>query len=297
MQHDFQDGNGFVPAHRHVNADGEQGGWVADTAWVASTAYVHENAQVYENARVYENAQVYGNAWVYGNARVCGTALVYGNAWVYGNARVYGNAWVYGNARVCGTDHQTTNNSGEVQACATPRAGRPRMKKEKKVRKIDGTSMLNLFQMAKERAVIKQTMFPTKAEYIFARNRSSYDRRMAFTLASSLAFGPGGVSDQPSAELDAWMRIAEWECDPLVNVTGWRSVVEELAHYMRKMHQEWRSVRQGERDGADGSRGRAAEGGLGQGGAAVAGGAAPRAAVVACGGEAHPVPGGGGHPF
>ena len=29
---DFQDGNGPVPAHRHINPDGTTGGWVADTA-------------------------------------------------------------------------------------------------------------------------------------------------------------------------------------------------------------------------------------------------------------------------
>ena len=45
---DFGDGCGPVAAHRHVNPNGEPGGWVADTA------------------------RVYGNAWVCGDARVYG---------------------------------------------------------------------------------------------------------------------------------------------------------------------------------------------------------------------------------
>ena len=59
---DFHDGNGPVPAHRHTNPDGSQGGWVADTA------------QVYDNAWVSGNARVFGNAQVSGNARVSGDA-------------------------------------------------------------------------------------------------------------------------------------------------------------------------------------------------------------------------------
>jgi hypothetical protein len=55
---DFQDGHGPVPAHRHKNADGTEGGWVANTA------------------------RVYGDAQVYGNARVSGNALVYGDAYL-----------------------------------------------------------------------------------------------------------------------------------------------------------------------------------------------------------------------
>lgn len=71
---DFQDGNGPVPAHRHVNGRG----WVADTA------------------RVYDKAWVSDDARVYGKALVHGQAGVYGKAWVYGDARVYGKTWVYG---------------------------------------------------------------------------------------------------------------------------------------------------------------------------------------------------------
>ena len=76
--YDFKDGNGPVPAHRHING----GGWVADTAQVSGNARVYGNAQVSDTARVYGNAQVSGNARVYGNAQVSGNARVYGNAQV-----------------------------------------------------------------------------------------------------------------------------------------------------------------------------------------------------------------------
>ena len=80
---DFNDGNGPVPAHRHINPDGTLGGWVADTA------------VVYGNAVVSGDARVYGDAVVYGNARVSGNARVYGDARVSGNARVSGDAKVH----------------------------------------------------------------------------------------------------------------------------------------------------------------------------------------------------------
>ena len=42
-----------VPAHRHINPGGSEGGWVADTATVDRASYVERNALVYGNARVY----------------------------------------------------------------------------------------------------------------------------------------------------------------------------------------------------------------------------------------------------
>jgi hypothetical protein len=111
----FGDGYGPVPAKRHINPDGTEGGWVANTATVAATAYVGPDAQVYGNARVFDNARVFGkarvsgNAWVYG--LVSGNARVSGNAWVYGlvdyKARVDGFARVYGGALVCGDAYVT----------------------------------------------------------------------------------------------------------------------------------------------------------------------------------------------
>jgi hypothetical protein len=104
----FDFGEGPVPAHRHVNPDGSEGGWVAETATVEATAYVGPDARVFGNtwvsgnAWVYENARVFDNAWVFGNARMYENARVFGDAWVYGNARVYGDARVYGYARLFG---------------------------------------------------------------------------------------------------------------------------------------------------------------------------------------------------
>ena len=105
MTYDFRDGNGEVPAKRHINSDGKLGGWVADTAHVGSNAKVYEHAVVYGNATVFSDAQVYGNARVCGRANVYGDARVFDNARVYSRARVYGRANVYGDARVYGESH------------------------------------------------------------------------------------------------------------------------------------------------------------------------------------------------
>jgi len=43
---DFGDGRGRIPAHRHQNTDGSEGGWVANTAHVDLTAYVGPEARV-----------------------------------------------------------------------------------------------------------------------------------------------------------------------------------------------------------------------------------------------------------
>ena len=76
--HDFNDGNGPVPAHRHSNG----GGWVAETAKVDASAHVGPDAKVYGYAHVYGNACVSGYAQVYGDAQL------YGFAWVFGDAKV-----------------------------------------------------------------------------------------------------------------------------------------------------------------------------------------------------------------
>ena len=80
----FDFGQGSVPAHRHQNPDGTEGGWVAETAAVASTVHIERNALVFGTARVCGDAWVFGTARVYGDAWVCGDALVCGNAWVFG---------------------------------------------------------------------------------------------------------------------------------------------------------------------------------------------------------------------
>ena len=76
----FDFGNGPVPAHRHKNPDGTEGGWVADTATVELTTYVGADAKVSGYAQVNGNARVYGDAQVYGDARVYGDAQGYGDS-------------------------------------------------------------------------------------------------------------------------------------------------------------------------------------------------------------------------
>lgn len=99
--YDFGDGKGPVPAHRHKNPDGSEGGWVADTATVAATAHIGHAAKVCDNAQVYHNAVVYDNAQIYGNALVYGNAQVYDNAQICGSARVHSDAIVY-NTKISG---------------------------------------------------------------------------------------------------------------------------------------------------------------------------------------------------
>ena len=56
--YDFRDGNGPVPAHRHKNPDGSEGGWVAETAHVDKTVYVSGSARVSGSASVSGSARV-----------------------------------------------------------------------------------------------------------------------------------------------------------------------------------------------------------------------------------------------
>lgn len=109
---DFGDGNGPVPAHRHINPDGTVGGWVADTAFVASSAYVGQYAKVYGkahvcgHARIDECAQVYGSACVFDEAEIRGHTRVFGQAQVCGNARLYGHSEVSNSTRIKSGDHR-----------------------------------------------------------------------------------------------------------------------------------------------------------------------------------------------
>ena len=96
--HDFKDGKGPVPAHRHCKGKG----WVADTTTVENTVYVGLNAQVYGYAQVAGDAKVAGDAQVYGDASVYGGAKVFGKAEVYEYARMSGAAKVSGDAKVYG---------------------------------------------------------------------------------------------------------------------------------------------------------------------------------------------------
>lgn len=81
---DFGDGNGEVPAHRHINPDGSVGGRVADTASVDSSVYVGENVVVYGLARVSEESTLSDNVSVFGKAQIFGKSCISDNASVGG---------------------------------------------------------------------------------------------------------------------------------------------------------------------------------------------------------------------
>lgn len=49
---DFDDGNGSVPAQRHINPDGNLGGWVADTSSIDDDTFLHQTAKVHGYSRI-----------------------------------------------------------------------------------------------------------------------------------------------------------------------------------------------------------------------------------------------------
>ena len=102
MRHDFLDGNGPVPARRHINPDGSEGGWVADSAEVHGSVVIDPGVKIYGNAyigglaKIYSEAKVFGSAHIEGNATVSGRAVVKGSAVISGNVQIYGTALIYG---------------------------------------------------------------------------------------------------------------------------------------------------------------------------------------------------------
>ena len=66
---DFDDGRGEVLAHRHINKNGELGGWVEDNCEVSEDSYISENSCVYNNSSV-DNSSV-------DNEKITNTRQVY----------------------------------------------------------------------------------------------------------------------------------------------------------------------------------------------------------------------------
>ena len=97
--HDFGDGRGPVPIHRHGNGDG----WVADSATVNDSAFIGPSACVFGRAKVLDNASVTDSAQVCGDAVVAEDSRVSGDSLVEGNAQILGHAEVGGNAHIAGT--------------------------------------------------------------------------------------------------------------------------------------------------------------------------------------------------
>lgn len=110
-KHDFKDGRGRVPAHRHDNG----GGWVSDSAKVDDSVYVGAHCQIYESARVRDNVRLEGRSEVRGFARVRDNVLlknkvsVLGSARISDSAKLYDNVRVGGNARISGDTYLNDN--------------------------------------------------------------------------------------------------------------------------------------------------------------------------------------------
>jgi hypothetical protein len=66
-EYDFGDGNGLVPAHRHTNPTGDEGGIVADTAFVDATSTVGRGSVVFAKAKVVNGAKIINNSRISGN--------------------------------------------------------------------------------------------------------------------------------------------------------------------------------------------------------------------------------------
>ncbi len=110
----FDFGDGPVPAHRYINRDGTEGGWVADTATITRhNVYIGAQARVSKYARISNEAQILGGhitdfSHVSGHARIeddvliCEYAKVNGFSIIRDNVRVSGRSVVSGDARISG---------------------------------------------------------------------------------------------------------------------------------------------------------------------------------------------------
>ncbi len=94
--HDFEDGCGVVPAHRHPHG----GGWIAETAAVDVSVFVGPDAAVFGTAKVTGMATILDTAWVSDSAVVSDHARISGDADVRGAAHIEGSAEVGGDAIV-----------------------------------------------------------------------------------------------------------------------------------------------------------------------------------------------------
>ena len=87
----FEDGKGYVPAHRHPNG----GGWVADTAYVAPSAYVAFNAKVFNYAEVHGDVVISDCARISNYSRISGEIIISNYSRVSGIQRSDGYTFIY----------------------------------------------------------------------------------------------------------------------------------------------------------------------------------------------------------
>lgn len=98
---DFDDGNGPVAAHRHVNPDGSIGGWVADSAVVGNGVYIGPDARVSGISVILGEVQLSGRARVEGHgAWLCDRIKLTGSAIVRGHVMLGGDTFIGGTARI-----------------------------------------------------------------------------------------------------------------------------------------------------------------------------------------------------
>lgn len=72
---DFGDGNGPVKARRHLNPQGDFGGYVATTATVSSNVRVGRGSKIFGTAQVQSGAHIKGNSRIGGAARIGPTII------------------------------------------------------------------------------------------------------------------------------------------------------------------------------------------------------------------------------
>jgi len=100
-KHDFKDGSGRVPAHKHDNG----GGWVADTAAVDDCVYIGRRCEIFNRATVKGPVRLEGTSRISGSAVVSGGVTLRNSGQIYGKAVVRDTTIVEGNARIFGQAH------------------------------------------------------------------------------------------------------------------------------------------------------------------------------------------------
>ncbi len=204
---DFGDGNGEVPAHRHINPNGSIGGWVANSANVEKTAcieieaLVFGNSTILDNARIYDKAQIFGDAKVTNNAKVGGKAKVYDKAHICDDVHIYGMAKIYGEARIFGilTTNQKTNKTDGVIAIVIQSKKKSTVSRPKSLR-FDKTKIANIKNESKKlsamlNAIYEQDNQPIEAPEINNSSVLNLDDRH-LEIVKTLATRPEWQRDE-----------------------------------------------------------------------------------------------------
>ena len=110
---DFTDGLGPVPAHRHINPDGSEGGWVADAAGVSRLAFIGPDATVGSDGAANRGAHILDHAHVacgqVAGGTVRGSAII-SSGYVGPNTTVEEHATVRGHL----TDNVTVRGMAQI---------------------------------------------------------------------------------------------------------------------------------------------------------------------------------------